>query len=62
MKAHEISFLLVILCIEELTWHEVIKSMFSVLLNRQWVKFVNWRPFYFMWFVYILSESDGYDE
>ena len=62
MKAHEISFLLVILCIEELTWHEAIKSMLSVLLNCQWVKFVNWRPFYFMWFVYILSESDGYDE
>ena len=40
MKAHEISFLLVILCIEELTWHEAIKSISSVLLNHQWVKFV----------------------
>ena len=58
MKAHEISFLLVILCIEELTWHEAIKSMSSVLLNRQWVKFVTDNHFISCdLFIYYLNQT-----
>ena len=60
MKWNNFSFGIKLFWCRELTWHEVMKSVSSVLPVSSMHKMCNWWPFCATWLIYILSKLDIY--